>query len=349
MAWETTNEKCRWHTRRYSGFVDDACGGTAAAAEAFARFGVPGALGQPCADGRSARWPVSGGERPLTLVRLGDDGGAWLFAVTRHMSARGWPVETPLNGPGGPVVTAQGVPFALLQGAAGEPGDRRSRAHQHVRGRLLARFHRDAASFAEREQRPGFGRAWELDLFVRPRADSFNALLAEFAAEQRDLAWALRRERYRNLRELARLGYGESDSTLIHGHFGGDGLLFRDGAIAAVAALDLVRRDSAMFDVAVALALECADPGGEALDAGLVHAFMAGYAAGGRLAIEQARLVLPLVRAAYTWQGMAALLSWKAGGGPDAIERLQRIAERRLPALDARRVELTEAIEAAAG
>ena len=124
---------------------------------------------------------------------------------------------------------------------------------------------------------------------------------------------------------------------------------YSSNVIKTVAALDLVRRDSAMFDVAVALVLECADPGGEALDAGLVHAFMAGYGAGGRLAIEQARLVLPLVRAAYTWQGMAALLSWKAGSGPDAIERLQRIAERRLPALDARRVELTEAVEAAAG
>ena len=349
MAWETPNEKCRWHARRYSGFVEDTCGGMAAAAEAFARFGVAGALGEPCADGWSARWPVTGGEGPLTLVRLGADSGAWLFAVTRHMSERGWPVQTPLNGPEGPVVTAQGVPYALLQGAAGEPGDRRSRAHQHVRGRLLARFHRDAASFSEREQRPGFGRAWELDLFVRPLAESFNALLAEFAAEQRDLAWAIRRERYRNLRELARLGYGESYSTLIHGQFGGAGLLFREGALTAVPALDLVHRDSAMFDVAVALELECVDPGGDALDAGLVRAFMAGYAAGGRLTIEQARLVLPLLRAAYAWQAMAALLSWKAGGGADALGRLRRIAEHRLPALDARRAELTEAVEAAAG
>ena len=51
----------------------------------------------------------------------------------------------------------------------------------------------------------------------------------------------------------------------------------------------------------------------------------------------------------HAWQAMAALLSWKAGGGADALGRLRRIAERRLPALDARRAELTEAVEAAAG
>ncbi|MFN8508536.1 MAG: hypothetical protein U0547_13385 [Dehalococcoidia bacterium] len=297
--------------------------------------------------GLTWRWAVcrEGGDR-FVLVR---HPGGWtgdalaygerLAAVLRD---GGWPIAERVAG-------GAGGEFALYRAGAGEPDDRTSAARQRVRGRLLARFHADAAGFGDREQRPCAGRAWELDVFVRPAAESFNALLAEFDREHHELAWALRRERYRNLRELARLGYGESPSTVIHGQFGGPGLRFEAGALAGMPGLERARRDSPAFDIAAAVAMGCGEAREpDALDPTLVRAFVEGYAAGARLSPEQWRLVLPLVRAAHLWEAMAALLAWRAGTDGDALAELRRIGERALPALAARWAALSTAVEGVA-
>ncbi|MCC6387669.1 MAG: hypothetical protein IT302_09820 [Dehalococcoidia bacterium] len=316
--------------------------------DALRAMGMEGAVvGGGVRSGLTWRWPVcgEGGER-FELVRYP---GAWTGEPLEYgerlaalLHDRGWPIAERVAGGGADE-------FALYRAGAGEPDDRTSAARQRVRGRLLARFHADAARFDEREQRPCAGRAWELDVFVRPAADSFNALLAEFDREHHELAWALRRERYRNLRELARLGYGESPSTVIHGQFGGAGLRFEAGALAGVPGLERARRDSPVFDVAAAVAIGCGDTHDpDALDPALVRAFVEGYAAGARLSPEQSRLVLPLVRAAHLWDAMAALLAWRAGTGTGAVADLRRIGERALPALAARWAALSQAVEGVA-
>lgn len=306
-------------------------------------------VGSAVRSGLTWHWAALGGIEWFELVRFPAGWSAGAVAYGERLGdvlrASGWPLAVPF-------IVGRGIAgggadeFALYRAGTGQPDERTSAARQRVRGRLLARFHANAAEFGDREQRPCTGRAWELDVFVRPAAESFNALLAEFDREHHELAWALRRERYRNLRELARLGYGESPSTVIHGQFGGPGLRFAKGALASLPGLERARRDSPAFDVAAAVALECGDAREpDALDPTLVRAFVEGYAAGARLSPEQLRLVLPLVRAAHLWDAMAALLAWRAGTDADAVDDLRRIAERALPALAARWPMLSRAVE----
>ena len=306
-------------------------------------------VGSAVRSGLTWHWPALSGTVRFELVRYpagwSTDAVGYGERLGELLRASGWPLAEPFIVGAG--IAGGGLDdFALYRAGAGEPDDRTSAAQQRVRGRLLARFHADAAGFGDRQQRPCAGRAWELDVFVRPATESFNALLGEFDREHHELAWALRRERYRNLRELARLGYGESPSTVIHGRFGGPGLLFAKGALAGMPGLERARRDSPAFDIAAAVALECEDAReADALDPTLVRAFVEGYAAGARLSPEQLRLVLPLVRAAHLWEAMAALLAWR-GGDADAVSDLRRIAERSLPALAARWPMLSRAVEA---
>jgi hypothetical protein len=168
--------------------------------------------------------------------------------------------------------------FALFPWLRGQPGPAHNVAHLRIKGRLLARLHRDMASYGATEQRPGFGRIWELDLPLQSsRFATFNEMLREFGRDHTRLASAVRAQRYRSLRELARYGYGDLADVYIHGDFQRDNLLFDRGELAGVLDFDHAHRDARAVDIAWSIIMTAASlrPDG---DRCLAAAIVAGYA-----------------------------------------------------------------------
>jgi homoserine kinase type II len=258
----------------------------------------------------------------------------------------GWPVALPIVALDGEAVAwANGALYSLfpfLQGASKPPD---SLSHLRIKGRLLARLHKDIAGALE-VQRPGFGRAWELDVTLQTAGSiSFNTALADFGNDHPDLANAVRRQRYRNLRELARLGYGDLPSTVIHGDFHHDNLLFSGAELTGVLDFDSVRLDSPVVDVAISLIEDCTLPSDHnALDPQRAAAFVDGYGRVRALSETEVEMLPALLRAAMLLLVAHRLAEWTSGPGDRAVQSIERTVTRRFPALDEAIPALLEAI-----
>lgn len=276
---------------------------------------------------------------------------AFEHALLRHALEKGWPVAVPLRTNDGPTVVRAGdASWSLFPFLLGEPAPYELLPMKHVKGRLLARFHTDMADFAVTEQRPDSGRTWELDVFARAGGhESFNELLRRFEVDYPELGAAVRREKYRSLRELSRLGYGDLPSIVIHRDFHHDNLLFDGGELTGLLDFDLACWDAAVCDIAASLTLEClAAPDYDSIDLAMARPFLEGYTAQRPLRAEEARLIAPLVRANYLWLVMFRLLEWADSGSERAVLSVRRSVERRFPALVGQWGELTAMCEGVA-
>lgn len=325
-----------------------------ALAEVFRAFGIEAESIESIASGRvNQHWRVTSSGRDVILRRYSPFRApaaiAFEHAVPQHAAAMGWPVAIPLRAQdGGSAVQVEGAFFALFPMLPGVARVDTSLAHQRIKGRLLARLHRDMAGFAPTAQREGFGRLWELDPLVQSAgAVSFNDLLARFGREHSALAAGVRRQRYRSLRELARLGYGDLPAITIHGDFQRENLLFDGGELTGLLDFDSCRCDAAAADLAASAWLDCLDASGDRIHPGAAAAFIEGYA-GARPLLDQEQRMLPaLVRAQMLWFIAFRLMQWLYDGLPQAVESIARTVNRRFPALDAVTPALERALAAA--
>jgi homoserine kinase type II len=266
-------------------------------------------------------------------------------------AAKGWPVAAPLPATDGVrLVQADDGRYCLFPFLPGTPAPLDSQAHRRIKGRMLARLHADLADSLER-QRDGFGRAWELDATLQAAgADSFNATLARFGETYPALAAAVRRQRYRNLRELSRSGYGDLPSTVIHADYHHDNLLFTEAELTGLLDFDSVRLDAPAYDIALSLVLDCmAPPDYNVLDCDRAAAFIDGYARTRPLAENEVELLPALVRAAVITLVAFRLGEWHAGINPRAVASIERSVSRRFPGLDATGPRLREELARLAG
>ncbi len=268
-------------------------------------------------------------------------------AMLEHVAARGWPVAAPVkSSDGATVVEFDGRCYALFPWLRGQPGPAHSIAHLRIKGRLLARLHRDMTSFGASEQRAGFGRVWELDLPLQSsRFATFNEMLREFGREHARLASAIRAQRYRSLRELARSSYGDLPDVELHGDFQRDNLLFDGGELTGVLDFDNAHGDARVVDIAWSIISDCVEPPAEtAIDPHLAAALVGGYAEHSPLSDAELRLIVPLIRAHNVAMCAWGVRRYLESGDADALPRLERRVSVRLPQLEARAVAIEEAL-----
>lgn len=329
----------------------------AALRQALNAFGIEARSVTPLpASGIARHWLVETGEGRVVLRRYRDERSVsaidFEHRLLRLARERGWPVPEPLRLPGRPetIAEAAGARFSLFPFLAGEPVRTASLGQRRVAGRLLARLHRDLRDFDAPGQRDGFGRAWELDLPAQAAGhESFNALLDRFGSEYPELAAGLRREKYRNLRELARLGYGDFPIAPAHGSFSGANLLFDGPELSGVLDFDRCRLDTPVYDIAASLVAECTGPPGpDAVGIEAARSFIEGYAEHRPLAEEEARLVVPLLRAAILWFCLSQLLEWAQAGEQRPVTSIADSVRGRFPALQANAAALQQVALAAA-
>jgi Ser/Thr protein kinase RdoA (MazF antagonist) len=210
----------------------------------------------------------------------------------------------------------------------GEPAASDTPASRHIAGRLLGRLHKDLASFEVGGQRPGLGKTWELDVMVEPAGmGTFNALVAGFGREYPELAATIRRQRYRNLRELSRLHYPDLADHPVHGDFSPPNLLFKDGQLTGLLDFDFSRQDAWLCDLApLLMPFQPLEP---RLAAGLFD----GYQSVRRLSEAEWDLLPALVRASLLWWVAHLLVRWRFTGSAPA--GIARTLNQRFPAFDA--------------
>lgn len=270
-------------------------------------------------------------------------------AVLMTAFGRGWPVAVPIpDAAGATLAELDGGRYSLFPYLAGEPAPQESQAHRRIKGRMLARLHADLAGALD-HQRQGFGRAWELDATLQSAgAESFNSALSVFGREHPDLAAAIRRQRYRNLRELARLGYGDLPSTVIHADFHHHNLLFTGAELTALLDFDSVRLDAPACDIACSLVNDCtAPPDYNAIDVDRAAAFVEGYARMRPLSVDEIEMLPALVRAAILGLVAFRLAEWTAGLSDRAKASIERTVRSRFPALDSGESRLRSALAGA--
>ncbi|MBI5284786.1 MAG: homoserine kinase [Chloroflexi bacterium] len=323
----------------------------------LARFRIePTAIATVAAGRYNTHWRVTtpGGDyalRRYNQARLASS-IPYEHAMLEHVAARGWPVAAPVKSrDGATVVESEGRCYALFPWLPGQPGPAHSTAHLRVKGRLLARLHRDMASFGAGEQRAGFGRVWELDLPLQSsRFTTFNEMLREFGREHARLASGIRAQRYRSLRELTRSSYGDLADVEIHGDFQRDNLLFDRGELTGVLDFDNAHRDARVVDLAWSIISDCAEPPAEtAIDPRLAAALVGGYAAHTPLSDAELRLIVPLLRAHNVAMCAWSVRRYLESGDADTLRRLDRRVSVRLPQLEARAAAIEEAIASTHG
>lgn len=254
---------------------------------------------------------------------------AWEQTLVEFAGTRGWPVSTPMaDSNGATIVEHDGFLWAAGPYLEGEAGAADSPAMFHICGRLLARLHRDLAGFEVEGQRPDFGKTWELDAWVAPaNVGSFNDLLAAFALEYPELAALIRRQRYRNLRDLSRLKYPDLPEMPIHGDFQRWNLLWHEGQVTGLLDFDFCRRDALVCDIAPLLMPF------QPLEQRLARALFEGYQSVRPLSDSEWDLLPSLVRAALLKHMALVLAGWRTQGGPvDAVVRTMTV---RFPAFEA--------------
>lgn len=302
--------------------------------EVLVAFGLAGGSQQAFDLGSVNRhWRVETRDEVVVVRRYGVLRGhgaiRWEQRLMTFAAGKGWPV--PLARPatdGSAAVTFEGGMWTCHRFLDGQPAAGDTPASRHILGRLLGRFHRDVASFEAPGQRPGFGKTWELDVMVEPSGiESFNALVSAFGREYPELAANIRRQRYRNLRELARLHYPDLPDHPIHGDFSPRNLLFKDGQLSGVLDFDFARRDAWACDLAPLLMPF------EPLDPRLAAALFEGYQSVRPLSEAEWALLPALVRASLLWWVALLLVRWRLSG--EAPAGIARTINLRFPAFDA--------------
>lgn len=298
-------------------------------------FDLAGASQRALEGGRINRhWLVTSGDRQI-VVRCSNPSRSrlallWEQELVRHAGKAGWPVPRSLaTKDGRPVVEHDGRLWTAAPFLAGEPQQSPTPAMYHNRGRLLARLHRDLVSFPVDGQKPGFGKTWELDAWMAPSGvGTFNEVLAAFAREHQDLASAIRRYRYRNLRELSRLQYPELPDMPVHGDFQRSNLLWQDGQLTGLIDFDFARRDAQVSDLATLLVPF------EPLEARVAGPLLEGYESVRTLTEAEWALLPALARASLLWWLAQLLIGWRTGTIENALAGIIRTTTGRLPALD---------------
>jgi Ser/Thr protein kinase RdoA (MazF antagonist) len=320
--------------------------------EAMRAFGREASQVTPILTGRvNQHWQVvlpGGGAAVLRRYTASRSNEAveYEHAALSYAHSKEWPVAAPIKTPGGAeIVYIDGDRFSLFPFLPGSPPPAEGLAQRRIDGRLLARFTGDMARAPLDQQRDGFGRLWELDLFVQSaRDESFNGLLRRFGSDYNILATAIRHQRYTNLRELSRLGYGELSSTLIHGDFQRENLRFDAGELTGLLDFDSVRQDAAVTDLAASLWLDCLEPPAhDAIDIRAAAALAEGYAGLRNLSAQETALIPALVRAHMLVFVALRLTEW-ASGSKRSVASIARTVERRFPALEASSGPLLEAL-----
>lgn len=321
-------------------------------------FGVAvGTSLEPIIRGKvNEHWSVRGTDRTLVLRRYTSartrPAVTWEHELLAYGKSRGWPVAPPVRSRrGGTIVDFAGNQYALFPELPGAPLEYESIPGKAIKGRLLARLHADVRYFPNDGQRPGFARLWELDVFAGQSTGlTFHQLVATFGRDHPDAGQYLRAQRYQNLRELARLGYGELPSIVVHRDFHNDHVLFAGGEFTGILDFDSVCLDAAEADLATTIALECLEgPNFDAIDLRAAAAFLRAYFDHRPAHAASAELIVALVRAHYLWYATSRLGEWYSTLSDASTRSVLRTAERRLPALAARRAGLRDAIAEAAG
>lgn len=252
----------------------------------------------------------------------------WEHHLLHHLAAKGWPVPlaSPASG-GREIVEHEDSLWSIAPFLRGVPGMVDSPSRYLIQGRLLARLHHDMENFPLLEQRPGLGKTWELDAWVAPaNAGSFNGLVSAFASHYPEIAALIRRQRYRSLRELARLHYPNLPELPIHGDFQRFNLLWQDATVTGVLDFDQARRDARVCDLAIVLIPFMP------LDLQLARAFLEGYESVRPLTDTEWALIPALVRASLLRWVAHCLARWRTANQP--AEPIIRTMTVRFPALE---------------
>jgi homoserine kinase type II len=302
--------------------------------DVLAAFGFSAGSAEPFEKGLVNRhWLVTMDDRLAVFRRYtavrSRAAAAWEQTLVEYASAKGWPVSVPLReANGASLVEHEGRLWAAAPYLDGVESATDTPARYHIIGRLLGRLHHDLAGFEVEGQRPDFGKTWELDAWIAPaNAGTFNELLSEFGKTYPDLAAVVRRQRYRNLRDLSRLHYPDLPDMPIHGDFQRSNLLWKDGTLSGLLDFDQARRDALACDVAPLLMPHMP------LDLRLASAFLEGYQSVRPLTEEEWDLLPSLVRASLLWWVAFVLVRWRVHGGePDSVARTMTV---RFPAFEA--------------
>lgn len=277
-------------------------------------------------------WRVETPGGPLVLRRYNRarTGPAvlWEHTLLGFASGRGWPVPNPIpTRTGSTLLEHDSRLWSASHFLEGEPGSADSPGMRRIYGVLLARLHHDLTTFGSEGQRPGFGKTWELDAPVETAgAGTFNELVAAFSRDYPELGSAVRRQRYRNLRELSRLHYPDLPDRPIHGDFQPKNLLFKDAQPTGILDFDQARRDALVCDIAPLLMPF------QPLDLRHCAALLEGYESVRLLSDQEWDLLPALVRAALLWWVAFLLVRWRTEGGEPA--GIARTMNQRFPAFD---------------
>ncbi len=253
----------------------------------------------------------------------------WEHELVSFAGSRGWTVPNPIEArTGSTLLEYGGRLWSASTFLEGEPGREDSVGMRFIYGRLLARLHDDIATFGGGQQRPGFGKTWELDVMVEAAdTGTFDELLSAFSRDYSELGSTVSRERYRSLRELSRLHYPDLVDYPIHGDFQPKNLLFKDEQLSGVLDFDQCRRDALVCDIAPLLMPF------QPLNPRSCAALLEGYESVRPLSDAEWEVLPALVRAALLWWVAFLLVRWrKEGGEPASIERTMN---QRFPAFDA--------------
>lgn len=302
--------------------------------EVLRAFSFPGADQRVFADGNVNRhWRIDARHRTAVIRRYGVARGVasigWEQQLVAFAAAKGWPAPIAEPAVSGAIAFEfEGRAWTCHRFLMGAPMASETPGSRHIQGRLLGRLHRDLVSFEAGGQRPGYGKTWELDVMVEPAGTgSFNALVSAFGREYPELAANIRRQRYRNLRELSRLHYPDLPDHPIHGDFSPRNLLFKDGQLSGVLDFDFARRDARLCDLAPLLMPF------QPLDPRLATALFEGYQSVRPLSEAEWGLLPALVRASLLWWVALLLVRWRLSG--EAPGGIARTINERFPAFDA--------------
>jgi len=332
---------------------------TALLDDVLMRFGVANASIHDIRSGRvNKHWRVETGDDTYALRRYTPQRSVsavnYEHNILRHIDAHGWPVAAPLPSLEGTQTLAHvgGRMYSLFPFLTGSPAPQNAR-YARAKGRLLARLHRDLASWEAPGQRDGFGRAWELDLYTAANCgfSTLNELLFAFGQEHAEIARVVRAQKYAMLRELSVLGFGELPAVLCHFDFHHDNLLFQRGELSGLLDLDLAHLDARVADVASSIFLDCfAPPAYSEISPTLAAQFVGGYVEHAPLRDAELQLIVPLIRAAIMGLVVWRLAGWARGDDVQAaLHSLHRSATERLPSFVRHRDELEAAVLQAGG